>query len=61
MVSMEKIVVKGKCIILDPEVMHPHMTGSILQIMILLNQRDKMSKEIMLIVFIALPRLEGLI
>ena len=61
MVSIEKSVGKGKCIILDPKVRHLHMTGSILQIMILLNQRDKMCKEMMLIVFIALPLLEELI
>ena len=46
---------------LDPKMMHPDMTGSILQIIILLNQRDKMCKEIMLIVLIALPELYGLI
>ena len=46
---------------LDPKMMHPDMTGSMLQIIILLNQRYKMWKEIMLIVLIALPQLYRLI
>ena len=55
MISMEKILVKGKCIILDPKMMDPDIYGSILPILIFLNQRDKRFKEIILIVLIILP------
>ena len=36
---------------LDPKMMHPHMSVSILQIIILLNHGDKRCKEIILISF----------
>ena len=55
MVPMEKILVKGKCIIFDPKMMHPYISGSIIPILIFLNQIDKRCSEIVLIVLIALP------
>ena len=60
MVPLEKIV-KGNWIIFDPKMMHPHFSGSILQMLILLNQRAKSCKKIILTVLIALAQLERVI
>ena len=61
MVSRKKLLLSTNVLVLTQKMMHPHMTGSILEIIILLHQSDKIWKEIMLIVLIALPQLYQLI
>ena len=61
MVSMEKTLVNGNWTIFVPKMMHPHFSGSILQMLILLNQRAKRCKKIILTVLITLAQLKKVI
>ena len=61
MVPVEKYLIKGKWTILNLKMIHPLISASILQILILLNERAKIWKKILLTVLITVAFLKRVI
>ena len=61
MVPMEKIFVKGKCTIFDLKMVYPHLSRSTVPMLILLHQRAKRCKKIILIGLITVAWLKRVI